>query len=204
MTPSRSFLSTLAAVVAIPAAVLAVPGCGDKTNPTSHVAIQSTLGNTTAHPQAECQLGSQLPWVNIGVLGSSKIPGSNSQIVNDGDSWQGQAVHVTACSVLQNGSNYEVHVSVTQDGQGSFTVNTVNTPITFPGPVSGIQVIFARGDTGSFRQDDCTLTFPRDEMGVKGGAIWAQVECPNAVFSGQHRTCGGSAEFRFENCDGAP
>ncbi len=207
MTPSRTFLSPLAAsvlVCLVAGSVVAATGCGTKTNPTSHVAVQSTLGNSTAHPQAQCQLGSQLPWVNIGVLGSSKIPGDNSTVVNDGDAWQGQNVHVTACSVLQSGTNYDVHVSVTQDGQGSFSVNTVGTPITYPGPVSGIQAIFQRGDTGSFRQDDCTLSFPRPEMGLKGGAIWAQVDCPNVVFSGQNRTCSGSAEFRFENCDGAP
>ncbi len=204
MTTSRTFLSTLAATVAVSAGVLAVPGCGDKTNPTAHVALTSNLGNTADHPQAQCQLGSQQPWVNIGVLGNAKIPGQNSTVVNDGDSWQGQAVHITACSVLQNGPNYEVHVSVTQDGQGSFTVNTVSTPITQGGPITGIQGIFARGDTGTFRQDDCTISFPRSEMGVKGGAIWAQIDCPNAVFGGQNRTCGGTAEFRFENCDGAP
>ena len=204
MTTSRTFLSPLAAVVFVSGAVLAVPGCGDKTSPTSHVAVQSTLGNTNDHPQAQCQLGSQLAWINIGVLGSSKLPGDNSTVVSDGDAWQGQSVHVTACSVLQSGANYEVHVSVTQDGQGSFTVNTVSTPLTYPGPVSGVQGIFARGDTGTFRQDDCTLDFPRPEMGIKGGAIWAHINCPNVVFSGQNRTCGADAEFRFENCDGAP
>ncbi len=204
MTPSRIFLSTLAAVAFSSTAVLSLPGCGSKSNPVSHVALQSTLGNSPDHPQAQCQLGSQGPWLNVGVVGSSKIPGSNSTIVNDGDVWAGQTVHITACSVLQSGANYEVHVSVTQDGTGSFTVNTVNTPVSAPGPVSGIQVIFARGDTGTFRQNDCTLSFPRDEMGVKGGAIWAQVDCPNVVFGSQNRTCAASAEFRFENCDGAP
>ena len=202
MTPSRNLLRAVVVATAPLALVLASSaGCSDKTNPTSRVALFSQLGTSNAHPQAQCQLGPLHDWVTVGQLGPNRLPGDPTVPVNDGDPWNGQTIHITACSIVPSGGGFIVNASVTQDGQGSFTVNTVNTPLAAQGPVTGIQAIFARGDTGSFRQDNCTVTFPRPEMGVKAGAVWGQIDCPDVVYPGQNRTCAAAAEFRFENCD---
>jgi hypothetical protein len=201
MTPRRFFL--VASVLA-PLALVAAPGCSSTSNPTSRVALFSQLGNSTAHPQDQCKLTFG-DWVNVGSVGNNKVPGSPTAPINDGDTDQGHNIHVTACSVSAGGDGFDVNVSVTVDGAGAFTVNG---HFTKTGPNTGINVVFSRGDTGTFTEGanippgdpGCTADFPRPEMGVEAGRIWAHVLCPNETLQSQNRVCQGEAEFRFENC----
>jgi hypothetical protein len=193
MRPSRIVVPVIAAL-----ACVVWMGCSSNTNPTARIAVLSQVGQGT-HTPNECQLGPFADWVTVGKVGDARIPGDPTTAVNSGDVWAGHTVTATACNVSHDGDGFQVNVSVTVDGQGSFTVNghfTKSPPFT-------AETIFQRGDTGSFKQEDCAVTYPREEMGIDGGRVWAHVDCPNIVFPGQHRTCAGTAEFRFENCTGA-
>jgi len=194
MSPSRFLLPVMAMAPFAMAAL--TPGCSSNSSPTPRVALFSQLGNSTAHPQAECKL-TFADWVDVGSVGDNKVPGSSTTPVDDGGQDQGHNIHVTACSVTGEGDGFLVNVSVTVDGQGAFTVNG---HFGKTGTQTGIQAVFSRGDTGTFTESDCTADYPRQEMGVEAGRIWAQVHCPNEVFASQGRTCQGFAEFRFENC----
>jgi hypothetical protein len=195
MTTSRVLVSAIALGVAVTAWL----GCSSDKGPNARVALASNLGASQDHPQDVCKL-SPAPWITIGKLGENVTPGDPTVPVNSGDAWDGHTVTATACNVTTDGDGFQVNVSVTVDGVGSFSVNG---HVTTTPPVTPVQGIFQRSDTGSFRQDDCTITYPRPEMGVAGGRVWGRIDCPNATFSGQSRVCNAYAEFRFENCNGA-
>jgi hypothetical protein len=174
-------------------------GCSSDAGPSARVALFSQVGNGT-HTQDECKLGAFQDWVNVGHVGDNKLPGDQTAPVNTGDAWEGHTVTATACNVTGEGDGFQVNVSVTLEGIGSFTANG---HFTASQPVTPVQGVFQRQDTGSFSQSDCTATYPRPEMGVAGGRVWAYIDCPNTKLPAQNRTCAAHAEFRFENCTGS-
>ncbi len=205
MTPSRILLP---ASLFIPVALAVMPGCSDKTKPTSQAALCAQVGNGT-HTQDQCQLGAQHDWVVVGEVGLCKPTGApKSTVVQNGDAWAGHGVQITACSVIPEADGLQVNVSVTMESQGTVTVNghfplvAPNTSHAGAAAVTGLTAVFARADTGQFiGRGDCTASFPRDEMGTQPGGLWLQLDCPNVANASQNRTCTASAELRFENCD---
>lgn len=196
MTPSRIFLP---ACLLAPLALVVASGCSSKTNPTSRVAVYTEFGNGT-HSQDECRLGPKVQWASIGQLGPNRQPGDPTVPVNDGDAWQGHSVHIQACSVIADGNGFQVNVSATIEGAEGGTVS-FNGKFLPAQDNASIMGVFSRQDTGQFVDPACTAKFDRPEMGVKAGAVWASLDCPNAANKGQNRVCAGSAEIRFENCD---
>jgi len=194
MTPSRVLVWSIALGVTAASWL----GCSNDSGPSARVALNSTLGSSSAHPQDVCKL-SPAPWITIGAVGNQVAPGSTTVPVNNGEAWNGHTV-TADCSVTADGDGFQVQASVSVDTVGSFSVSG---RFTTTGPITPVQGIFQRGDTGSFKQDNCTVTYPRpDEMKIAGGRVWAQIDCPDATFEAQNRICHAQAEFRFENCGG--
>jgi hypothetical protein len=197
MISSRFVLSAALASIA---ALVAAPGCSSE-DPVSRVAIYSELGDSAAHPHGECQLA-KAPWLVVGAVGNGKSTSLDATTpINDGD----QGVHITACSVVAEGNGFRVNVSVRLDGSNGGAL-AVDGHLNSDRSQSSVRAVFSRSDTGAFSQSNCTATFTRDgenapEMGVAGGRVWANVNCPDAELTTQGtRVCGANAEFRFENC----
>jgi hypothetical protein len=165
-------------------------GCSENTPATPRVTLNAQLGpggEKDINDSAKCQLVT-VPWVVIG---------DNTHPVSDGEQQTGSGVHVS-CTVKPDGDGFQVSSQTTLDGQGSVTITG---RFTAAGDQTNIRAVFTRGDTGSFRQDDCTVDYATNpNMGVAAGRVWGNIRCPHATFADQDRTCLAVGEFRFENC----
>ena len=111
---------------------------------------------------------------------------------------QSESQVTTSCSVVPEADGFRVAASASLERRGSFTVSGF---FKASGEQPKIRGSFTRGDTGTFRQDDCTVTY-EGQQGVAAGRVWGKISCPKASFQGgQDRTCLGTAEFKFETCD---
>ena len=187
------------------------PGCSSTQNAPPRVALYSTVGDSTAHPQNECKLA-PTDWLDIGAIGATTAGAGDQAIpINDGDvdsasgtaaTGLGHTVHVSQCSVVASNGGYDVSVAVDVDNVGSFSVSG---HFTGDGTQNNVHAVFSRADTGGFVEDDCTVDYTTADTntghpGIAPGRVWGQLKCPNATYEAQSRTCAGFAEFRFENC----
>jgi hypothetical protein len=189
-----SNVSRYAAVVSAVAGftlALTGTGCSENTPATPRVTLNAQLGpgsEKDINDTPKCQLNTQ-PWVVIG---------DNTHPVSDGEQQGGSGVSVSCTVKGLSADKFEVNAQATLQGQGSVTITGTFSPT---GDQSNIRAVFTRGDTGSFRQDDCTVDYSTNKnMGVAAGRVWGNIRCPHATYDAQSRTCLGTGEFRFENC----
>ena len=175
--------------------------------------IQATVGPGPTTPNSVCHLGTVQPWLDVGTA-----TGNDPTRVTDGDNQAGSTVHV-ACTVATSGSGFDINLNATQEGLqgGSITITSPSGQgaVTTSGG-SGITAVFQSGQNGTFRDNNCTLSYEYqgstvpDQPPVAAGRIWAHISCPNAQVQGQtvqapdggteNRTCDGEADFLFEQC----
>ncbi len=184
----------MALVGAVAVAALGI-GCSSTSSATPRVTVNTQMGpgdEAGVNDSGKCLLATT-PWV---VIGDTLHP------VDNGDQQSGASVSVS-CSVKTEGTGFQVSGSATLQGQGSLTITGHFEPRAGDPPAdqAGIRAVFQRGDTGTFKQDDCTVSYANNpNMGVAAGRVWGQITCPHATYDQQGRTCLGSGEFRFENC----
>ena len=187
-----NFSKYVAVVSAVAGLTLAITGsgCSSNTPATPRVTLNAQLGpgdEKDVNDSTKCQLVTQ-PWVVIG---------DNTHPVSDGEQQTGSGVSVS-CTVHTEGDGFQVSAQATLQGQGSITLTG---HFTAAGDQPNIRAVFTRGDTGSFKQDDCTVDYSTNKnMGVAAGRVWGNIRCPHATYDAQSRTCLGTGEFRFENC----
>jgi hypothetical protein len=185
----------LAAVVAAVALVsLSATGCSEDTKATPRMTFTSTVSPGT-HKSAECpETGT---WFSIGDFGAptSGIP---VRPVDSGSSEQQGTASLT-CSVKPEGGGFRVVGLAQLSGAtgGSFSVSGLFNP---SGDQSGISVSLTRSGS-TYKQSDCTATYPDPAQTVAAGRVWATISCPNAENASAQRVCEAVATFRFENCD---
>ena len=176
-------------VVAVVAAAGA-SGCSDPAVVVPRAAIASFVGPGTLAPASGC---GQAPgsWVEIG---------DNSKPASDGDGQNGGSVRVS-CSVTPAGDGFAVVASATLSGSGDLSGSiTIDGHFTATGEQTGIAATFTKGNTGTFRQKDCTVTYTTPLQTVAAGRVWGFITCPTADLTGQNRICEAKGEFKFENC----
>jgi hypothetical protein len=183
---------------------LASAGCSSTPPATPRAAVASELGQGSESGAAMmCPHGVGLSWIAIG--------SDTSDPITSGTSYNGGPVSVS-CSVHSTGDSFSVTLSALLGGQGSISVvnSTINSDTT---QVSmGITSNFERGDTGDFKESDCTWDFggqstdidpaktAGNPLGIAPGRIWGNLTCPMMIDSEHNQTCLGQAELRFENC----
>jgi hypothetical protein len=137
--------------------------------------------------------------------------------VQDGAS-QGSGKATVRCAVQANNGGFDVSLDGALTGAGSVTI----TSSAGAGAVNattggtGITGVFQSASKGTFRSDQCTITFTYDGMplsssvAIQSGRIWGHLSCPGAqnmdiaimaVDGGvAYATCDTEADFLFENC----
>jgi hypothetical protein len=175
--------------------------------------IEASMGPGPTDPNSVCGLGSQKPWLDIGVA-----TGDNPTRVTDGNQQAGSTVHIS-CTVATSGSGFDINLNATQEGLqgGSLTITSPGGQgaVTTSGG-SGITAVFESGQNGTFRSTSCTISYQYqagtvpDNPPIAAGRIWAHISCPDSEVSGQtvtapdggtqNRTCDGEADILFEQC----
>ena len=181
------------AFVSLVLGVLGSAGCSDDVKPVKQVVLRSSLKGGAAGA-AKCGYGPPATWVDV-LNGESDA--GNELPVQDGNN----NVRIV-CRVAKNGDAFTVDAQVQSSTVGGGTVS-IQGRFTASGPQAGIRALFQKGDgSGTFEQKDCTAQYTQSYMGVAGGRVWAELDCPKMVHTGgQDRECAGTANFRFENCD---
>lgn len=181
-------------ILALVAVACSAFACTDEDNPPPKVFVYAQIGPGTekgVNDATACKLTTE-PWLDLGTSQTS---------VESGTKQSESRVSVT-CSVKPEGAGYRVSASAALERRGSFTVTGL---FKADGQQTGISGSFTRGDTGTFRQNDCVAEYgPGMGVGRDGnrGRVWAKLTCQQAAFvGGQDRTCLGTSEFKFENCD---
>ncbi|MGH7438066.1 MAG: hypothetical protein ACRENE_20480 [Polyangiaceae bacterium] len=119
------------------------------------------------------------------------------------------------CTVDSNGGGFDVNLSVEIAAAMGGTLS-VSGHVNATGSSTGLNATFeTMGQL--FRDNDCTFSqvyngapIPSN-AGPASGRIWGHLDCPNAMESGMFgqgadggavtKTCDGSADFLFENCN---
>ena len=164
-----------AAVVAVVGLGITL-GCSSATPATPRVALTAQVGPggvKDVNDAAKCQLGTE-PWVTIG---------DNSHPVSDGDQQGGANVSVS-CTVRPDGNGFSVSANAVLMGQGSMTISGhfVGMAGTPPADQMGITAVFQKGDTGTFRDTACTVSFASNmNMGFAAGRVWGALQHPGVV-----------------------
>lgn len=169
---------------------IGVVACSDPVpaTPKAFIAAQLGPGNDQGvNDSTKCRLTTQ-SWLT---LGTSTVSIENGTKQSDADV-------VVSCAVTPEGDGYRVSASATLTPGGTLSVTGL---FHKTGTQQNIYASFTRGDTGSFKQSDCTVEYKGGSMGVDAGKVWGVLTCPKEYLSGQDRTCLGTAEFKFENCD---
>ncbi len=186
-------------------ALSAFGGCSEPTPATPRAVFDSTLGGG-AGQTSSCQINSQT-WFAIGNFGNPD-KGVPSKPIESGET-EGQGQVTVDCKVAPEGDGFRVVAEVSTDGAPSNTgpigaTFSIEGVFTAEGTQENVTAIFYRSDFGSFKQTDCTVTYPEaalKETPVAAGRVWGEISCPNIELADQGRVCTGKAEFRFENCN---
>ncbi len=187
---SRVVSALLGTSVVVVVAVAGASGCSDPAVVVPRAAIASFVGPGNSAPASGC---GQAPgsWVEIG---------DNARPVSDGDGQNGGAVRVS-CAVTPAGDGFTVTASATLSGAGDLSGSiTIDGHFTATGDQTAIAATFQKGNTGTFRQTDCTVTYNTPLQTVAAGRVWGFITCPTAELTGQGRICEAKGEFKFENC----
>jgi hypothetical protein len=144
---------------------------------------------------ALCGVNSSI-WINIG---------TDTASVEDGSSFEGRAVGVS-CEVTPVADGFNVNATGKIAGTGGGSV-VITGKFTSTGEQKGVRAVFQRSDLGRWESSDCTVNYTNKDMGVAGGRVWGELKCPtiqnlqqNVGDPPQPRSCQGTAEFKFENC----
>lgn len=139
----------------------------------------------------------------VGDFGNQNVtPKIPSKAVKDGDSFEQGTVSV-ACSVKPAGNNeFDVDASLNLSGAtGGFF--KIDGHFTTTGDQQNIHALFSSRKSGNtYEETDrkCIVRYTTGVMGVAGGRIWGDIDCPAAENSNAGTTCDAKAQFRFENC----
>jgi hypothetical protein len=140
------------------------------------------------------------PWLLIGTNQGTADAGPKS--VEDGaTASDGGAVHVS-CRVSQSGDDidFEADVRKERDPGGTMKISgKVKANVTTP--QAPIQGGFSPNDSGSYLDENCSLTV----TGVAGGRIMGNIDCGQAKREGSKvgestETCRIHGDFKLENC----
>jgi hypothetical protein len=169
-------------------------------------------------PNTICGLGSPQPWIVIGTSttssGSELTPPDS---ISDGSKTSAGNVNVT-CTVSTSGNGFDISLNAQLLGLNGGSI-TITSPagqgaVTSNGG-SNITGVFQNGNDGTFREEDCTITFDYDgspvpETPIAAGRIWGHLSCPTALDTGatvigedggtEPRQCDGEADFLFQQC----
>jgi hypothetical protein len=165
-------------------------GCEEDVKPRKQAVLRSSL-LAGAAGVAKCRYGPPATWVDLAREGDA---GSDVPIPD------GELNSRIICRVAPSGDGFDVDAQIQVVGANGGTFS-VKGRFTASGPQSNIRAVYQKGDFGTFEQNDCTAQYTANYMGVAGGRVWAELECPKMVYSAQDRECRGTANFRFENCD---
>jgi len=171
------------------------PGCSGNSAPTPQVAMVWTVD--------------QGP--NVGTCGAVNDTWSIGDTTKDpiatvtaGASVNNVPVSVT-CSVTANADGYEVHTYVAYGLQGSLTISgeikvaSGATPATQSGLDAQFDDAVPHGLIANLEDKNCTVSFPRQGMGISTGMVWGEIDC-TAEADANGTVCEGKAEFLFESC----
>jgi hypothetical protein len=199
--------------LALLAACGAASACSSNHPAVPDAFIQATVGVGAMSGPQLCNFGSVQQWLNIGTP-----VGGKPTTVQDGNSQAGSTVHVS-CTVATSGDGFDVSLAATQEGLTGGSV--IITSPSGQGAVTqmggtGISASFESETYGTYREDDCTISFTYqggpvpDQPPLAAGRIWGHLSCPTAQVSGQtvmspdggtqDRQCDGEADFLFEQC----
>ena len=182
------------------------PACSSDTPSTPRVSLASYLGAGTqagVNDSTVCSFAADSTWILVG------DPTTTTSVADgDTDSATGNTVSVS-CKVYSETDGFHVEANAKLGVQGAVTISghfTANTGNTSAPAITNIEADFSRADTGSFTESDCTVTYASNPqyMGVAGGRVWADIDCPKATYASQNKTCEGKATFKFENCAMTP
>ena len=189
MVSSRSLLSA-----AFFGGLVASVACGGSTTFVPQVYIKASMGPTESAP-ASCMLAPGTDWLDIGSLdGQTYTPIANNVTDN------GATVTVD-CRVTPSAGGFDVSVTTSKTGDTTGGSLHIEGQFTATGTQSKIIASFGKASIGNFSANDCTVQFTNQYMGVAAGRVWGVIDCPDASYPSQMRTCDATAEFRFENCD---
>ena len=186
--------------------------CSNSPGPPSEAFLAATLGPGSlngVNDAPACSMQASVDWQ----IGNNT---ANKPLEYQDGSHQGAgSVHVF-CSVDSSGDGFNIDLSAQilgTDMSGSMSVSGfVNTT----GTSTGLRGIFATMGQ-QFVDNNCTFTQTYNGGPLPSGSepasgrIWGHIDCPNAIEGGMFgtgvdggavlRTCEGTADFLFENCN---
>jgi len=198
---------------ALVATCAAVSACSSNHPAQPDAFIQATVGFGTESGPQVCNFGSVQQWLDIGTP-----VGGKPTTVQDGQSQAGSTVNVS-CTVSTSGDGFDISLAATQQGLTGGSV-IITSPagqgaVTQSGG-SNISASFESESYGTYREDDCTISYlyqgetVPDMPPVAAGRIWGHISCPTAQVSGktvtlpdggtQNVQCDAEADFLFEQC----
>lgn len=176
--------------------------CTDPSIPCAFV--DATLGNSAS--STLCPYQASMPFLSVGFAPANHPPIPQA----DGTQAGGHALHVS-CSVVADGSGFDVSLSAsTDDGTSgaALTINSSGQGSVTTGGASYVNVTWQTAGAPTAQEYDCTLAFtymgqPLPASSLAAGRIQAHLSCPKAAFMNQASvpmTCDGEADLLFENC----
>ena len=197
MVSLRRF-STLASFASAAAFVGALTGvlaaCGSSTTYTPQVYIKASIGPGNTAATSSCGFAAGTDWLDIGTS-----DGVEYSPVPSGSNLGGATVNVD-CRVTPSGDGFDVDITTSKTGEDTGGSLSISGHFTSSGVQSKITGTFGQQIKGTFTAADCTVTYENQYMGVAAGRVWGVLDCPDANYASQMRTCDAQAEFRFENC----
>jgi hypothetical protein len=185
--------------------------CSNSPGPPAKAYVNAQLGPgvlSGVNDSSACNMQGDLYW-QIGEGLASK-----PTEFEDGSHQAGGAVSIF-CSVDSSSNGFNINLSATLQGMMSGSLN-VSGFVNQNGSTSGLHGVFATMGQ-QFIDNNCTFTQTYNMNPVPGGGgpasgrIWGHIDCPNGVENGMFgtggdggsvlRTCEGSADFLFENCN---
>jgi len=200
--------------LALLASCAAAIACNSNQPAAAQAYVDATIGNGSQVIGLCNFAGARQTVVGIGVA-----TGSNPTRVKDGDTQSGSyQAHIT-CTVTPSGNGFDVSLNATLEGPQGGSITIQSPPgqgaVTTNG-ASGVTGVFQAANSGSYRENDCTITYTYnggpvpDSPPIAAGRIWGHISCPTATDSSQTTTghdggssdvmCDGEADFLFEQC----
>jgi hypothetical protein len=185
-------------------------GCSNSPGPPAQAFVYGEIGPGTMSgidDSGACGQG-DLTWT----LGNPVSPSPVS--LADGSTQVGEGVKVS-CSVDPSGDGFDVQLAAELDGPTGGTL-FVSGQVTASGG-TGLSATFTTEGQTFEAMNNCTFTLMYNGSPLPSGGqpasgrIWGHLDCPLSVEDSQQgigadggtitRTCDGSADFLFENCD---
>jgi hypothetical protein len=176
--------------------------------PKAYAAVQIGAGTDTGI--------NDVPACGLGIPYSYTVGAATAVMPMDYEDGTDHAGKVSVyCTVDGNGGGFDVNLSVELSATNGGTLS-VSGHVNATGDSKGLQATFeTMGQL--FRDNNCTFTQTYNgspipsNAGPASGRIWGHLDCPTAMESGMFgmgadggditKTCEGSADFLFENCN---